>query len=114
MLPHGKQALAVVAALTAACFAALGVAPRPAAADDDYVFNVNCPLSHFGDDDPIVAPALPGSSHRHAFYGNRTTDAFTTTTSLMASKSTCERDFGRADRSAYWLWRGYGRVRECA
>jgi len=100
---HGKRVLVVVAALAVACSAALGVAPQPAAADVDYVFNVNCPLSHFGGDDPIVAPALPGSSHRHAFYGNSTTDAFTTTASLLASKSTCERGYEKADRSAYWV-----------
>ena len=86
------------------------VAPRPAAADVDYVFNVNCPLSHFGSDDPIVAPALPGSSHRHAFYGNSTTDAFTTTASLVASRSTCERGFSRTDRSAYWVPSLYRKV----
>jgi hypothetical protein len=69
----------------------------------DYVFNVNCPISHFGSDDPIVAPDRPGISHRHAFYGNSTTDAFTTTRSLMASRSTCERGFSTVDRSAYWV-----------
>ena len=75
--------------------------PQAAEADVDYVFNVTCPISHFGDDDPILAFARPGSSHRHAFYGNSTTDAFTTTKSLLRSKSTCERGFARLDRSAY-------------
>jgi hypothetical protein len=100
---HRTRPFVIVAALVLACSAALGIAPRPAAAGVDYVFNVNCPLSHFGSDDPIVAPGLPGASHRHAFYGNSTTDAFTTTKSLVASKSTCERGFATADRSAYWV-----------
>jgi LPXTG-motif cell wall-anchored protein len=103
-VPHRTLAVVAVTALAATGFAAVGSAPRPASAEGiDYVFNVNCPISHFGSDDPIVAPEIPGASHRHAFYGNSTTDAFTTTKSLMASKSTCERDFATADRSAYWV-----------
>lgn len=91
-----------VGLLTAAWLSLLAPAP-PAAADVDYVFNVNCPISHFNSDDPIVYPARPGVSHRHAFYGNVTTDAETTTRSLLASTSTCERGFDKADRSAYWV-----------
>lgn len=102
-VPHGTRPLVIVAALAAACFAAVGTAPRPAMAAVDYVFNVNCPISHFVSDDPIVSPQIPGASHRHAFYGNSTTDAFTTMDSLMASKSTCERGFATVDRSAYWV-----------
>jgi hypothetical protein len=102
-VPPVTRALGIVTAFAVACLAVLGVAPRPAVADVAYVFNVSCSLSHFGSDDPIVAPALAGSSHRHAFYGNSTTDAFTTTNSLLAAKSTCERGFATADRSAYWV-----------
>jgi hypothetical protein len=116
-VPHRTRAIALVIVLAAAFFAALGFAPRQAQADVDHVFNVTCPLSHFGSDDPIVSPGQPGNSHRHAFYGNSSTDAFTTTKSLMGSKSTCERGFATADRSAYWVPSLYrlgpdGRVRE--
>lgn len=100
----------VVAALTAACIATLGIAPQPAQADVDYVFNVNCGLSHLGSDDPIVSPDQPGNSHRHAFYGNAGTDAFSTTRSLLGSESTCERGFGSADHSAYWVPSLYRRL----
>ena len=97
------RTVVLATAVAAACAATLGLAPRPAAADVDYVFNVNCGLSHLGSDDPIVAPDQPGNSHRHAFYGNTGTDAFTTTTSLMAARSTCERGFAGSDHSAYWV-----------
>ena len=81
----------------------VGHVPRPAEAAVDYVFNVNCPVSHYKSDDPIVFAKVPGASHRHAFYGNSTTDAYSTTSSLLASRSTCERGFDTADRSAYWI-----------
>lgn len=98
------SAIAVVAILSfTACLAALGPATRPAQAAVDYVFNVDCPISHFSSDDPIVFPKEPGASHRHAFYGNPTTDASSTTGSLLASASTCQRGFRSADRSAYWI-----------
>ncbi|HET6533328.1 MAG TPA: DUF1996 domain-containing protein, partial [Actinoplanes sp.] len=100
-----RRRRSISAALLAAVagIAASVAAPPAAHADVSYVFNVSCPISHFGSDDPIVAPGLPGASHRHAFYGNATTDAFTTTASLLKSRSTCERGFGSADRSAYWV-----------
>lgn len=50
-----------------------------------------------------MIPASPGRSHRHAFYGNTTTDAFSTTASLMSTSSTCERGFDQFDHSAYWV-----------
>jgi hypothetical protein len=81
----------------------LALPTKSAHAAVDYVFNVNCPISHFNSDDPIVFPRQPGVSHRHAFYGNTSTNAQTTTTSLVATKSTCERGFSTADRSAYWV-----------
>jgi hypothetical protein len=105
-----SRPLIVVAVLATACLATLGIAPRPAEAEVDFVFNVTCPLSHLNEDDPIVVPGLTGASHRHAFYGNSSTNAFTTTKSLMASKSTCERGFATFDRSAYWVPTLYRKV----
>jgi hypothetical protein len=99
-----SRALSVaVAVFLAAGVGVFGCPPRPAKADVDYVFNVNCPISHFNEDDPIVFPDQPGISHRHAFYGNTKTNAATTTASLLSAKSTCERGFSTADRSAYWV-----------
>ena len=65
----------------------------PAEAAADVAWNVACPVSHFGADDPIVAPRLPGTSHMHAFYGNISTNSATTTQSLLANPSTCKRGF---------------------
>ena len=63
-------------------------------------FLVECELSHVAADDPIVYPGQPGASHRHAFFGNDTVDAFSTTTSMAAGGTTCEQ---RLDRAAYWV-----------
>jgi hypothetical protein len=96
--------LPIVATIAAVCLAVLSIVPPAARAEGiDYVFNVNCPISHFGSDDPIVSPDLPGNSHRHAFYGNSTTDAFSTTKTLLATRSTCDRGFAAVDHSAYWV-----------
>jgi hypothetical protein len=68
-------------------------------------FVVGCGFSHRNQDDPIVSPGLRGRSHDHTFFGNRSTDAFSTPASLRErSATTCSgyavRD--RADASAYW------------
>jgi Tol biopolymer transport system component len=63
-------------------------------------FRVRCRFSHRNQDDPIVSPGQPDSSHDHTFFGNRSTDAFSTLASLRAGgRTTCS---DRADRSAYW------------
>jgi len=36
-----------------------------------------------------VYPGSPGQAHKHAFYGNTTTDAFSTRQSLLAGDTTC-------------------------
>jgi hypothetical protein len=63
-------------------------------------FAALCPLSHRLTDDPLVHPGMPGMSHRHDFFGNRTTNASSTVTSLRAGTTTCD---PLADRSAYWV-----------
>ena len=64
-------------------------------------FNVGCKTSHHNSDDPIVLPKLPGASHNHTFWGNRSTDASSTAESLRASKATtCN---SPDDQSAYWV-----------
>jgi hypothetical protein len=61
-----------------------------------------CDVDHFGFNDPIVYPGVPGASHRHSFYSNSSTDAASTTASLQAHPGSCDYT-GEFDRSAYWI-----------
>jgi len=73
-------------------------------ADHVAQFNVFCEADHFAADDPIVFPGQPGASHMHTFYGNTSTNAASTITSLTAtSPSSCGRGMGGSDLSAYWV-----------
>jgi hypothetical protein len=64
-------------------------------------FNASCTVSHSKTDDPIVFPNLPGASHMHTFMGNDSTDAATTTETLLANAgSSCKPG---EDHSAYWI-----------
>lgn len=63
-------------------------------------FVADCPSSHRAPDDPIVSPGEPGQSHLHEFFGNRSTDAFSTVKSLRSAPTTCR---PRGDRSSYWV-----------
>ncbi len=65
-------------------------------------FRMECDIDHFGPDDPIVYPGTPGASHMHSFFGNKTTDAYTTPASLTANEGSCNYT-GAFDRSAYWV-----------
>ena len=60
----------------------------------------NCTFSHRNTDDPIVFVNTPGASHDHSFVGNRTTNAFSTTDSLLGGRTTCRRS---AETAAYWM-----------
>jgi hypothetical protein len=64
------------------------------------IFVSSCPYSHRLPDDPIVRPNQPGASHSHDFFGNRTTNAFSTYASLRAGSTTCRRT---ADAAGYWV-----------
>jgi hypothetical protein len=82
-------------------FNAMAINPAPANAVRVAEFNAACTYSHSFKDDPIVFPGLPGASHMHSFLGNRSTNANTTTESLMANTSS---SCGPAlDHSAYWI-----------
>ena len=72
-------------------------------ADHVAQWNVLCSDDHHAADDPIVYPGQPGASHMHTFFGNMSTNAASTLTSLKATTSTCGRDMGTSDRSAYWV-----------
>lgn len=62
-------------------------------------FVVECAFSHAAQDDPIVHPGKPGNSHLHVFFGNDSTDAFSTVASLDEGGTTCDQ---RLDRASYW------------
>src|SRR4051812_26325760 len=65
--------------------------------------NVNfvslCRFSRRLPDDPIVHPGQPGVSHDHTFFGNTTTDAFSTPAGLVGKPSTCD---PTTDTASYW------------
>jgi hypothetical protein len=94
-----------VHALGLACFAALLVAGATNAGNPSSKlrgnnFYANCRFSHTSNDDPIVYPGEPGRSHHHTFFGNRSTDAYSTPASLRDGRTTCK---PRADKGAYWV-----------
>lgn len=62
-------------------------------------FVVRCAYSHSSTDDPIVYPGDPGASHRHDFFGNRTTDAASTADALLGTDTSCQQAL---DTAAYW------------
>jgi hypothetical protein len=85
------------------CALLLIAAPVPAAAAKKLHGNnffSNCPFSHTAPDDPIVHPGRPGESHPHTFFGNTTTNAFSTLASLRAGRTTCRT---AGDTAAYWV-----------
>jgi hypothetical protein len=63
-------------------------------------FAVGCNFSHQNNDDPIVFPRQRGRSHHHTFFGNTSTDAFSTPASLRAAGTTCDIE---QDTAAYWV-----------
>jgi Domain of unknown function (DUF1996) len=63
-------------------------------------FAVACGFSHRNQDDPIVYPRQRGRSHDHTYFGNTSTNAFSTPASLrQAGRTTCRLP---ADTAAYW------------
>jgi uncharacterized protein DUF1996 len=63
-------------------------------------FFSNCPFSHTSMDDPIVYQGEPGRSHAHTFFGNTSTDASSSLSSLRKARTTCR---PKADKAAYWV-----------
>jgi hypothetical protein len=63
-------------------------------------FVTSCKFSHQLSDDPIVKPGMPGASHSHDFFGNTTTNAFSTLKTLKKGGTTCIDKF---DLSGYWV-----------
>jgi hypothetical protein len=63
-------------------------------------FIVSCDYSHTATSDPIVFPGQPGASHSHDFFGNESTNAYSTYTSMVAASTTCA---ASADTAGYWV-----------
>ncbi len=79
-----------------------GVGPSNAASTPkpSVAFVVQCGLSHESNDDPIVHPGRAGMSHRHSFFGNRSTNASLDARSLQSARiTTCD---NTDDLAAYW------------
>lgn len=63
-------------------------------------FTVSCSYTRSLPDDPIVFPGQPGASHLHDFFGNRTTDAYSTYASMAGQPTSCG---NTNDRAGYWV-----------
>jgi hypothetical protein len=98
-------ALVIAAAALAAAGASSGGDSRgPTALSDlpqfdNVEFITVCKFTHFAPDDPIVHYKMPGMSHDHSFFGNETTNAFSTLTSLRKGATSCQRP---EDTASYW------------
>jgi hypothetical protein len=101
----GRFAKSLAMAGTALMMLGLAVpAAQASPGDAENVFwQMLCSVDHFGPNDPIVFPDEPGHSHMHSFFGSTTTNADSTAASLMASPSSCGRNMGTSDHSAYWI-----------
>jgi hypothetical protein len=64
-------------------------------------FQVDCAQVGHAMDDPIVFPGQPGASHDHTFVGNISTNAYSTTASLLAA--TANSCLNPDDMSGYWF-----------
>lgn len=96
--------IALLLACAVALLVALASAPSASAASFEHgaSFAVRCDFSHRLSDDPIKYPGQPGTSHSHDFFGNNSTDAFSTYQSMTASAATttCSRP---EDTAGYWI-----------
>ena len=54
-------------------------------------FIVECELSHFAYDDPIVLPDMPGESHLHQFFGNTETTSDPDYDAVIDADTTCSK-----------------------
>jgi hypothetical protein len=75
------------------------VAVPPASAGFEHRFSVFCRFSHWAIDDPIVSP-MTTASHLHVFFGNTSTNRFSTYTSMRSGGTTCKI---AADTAGYWV-----------
>lgn len=80
--------------------AGLLVSPAPPAHASSPGWITICPRTHSAPDDPIVFPHQPGAAHLHEFFGNRSTDANSTYSSMTRARTSCR---SRADTAGYWV-----------
>ncbi len=84
----------------AVCAGLFSFVPLSASANDAQT-DVDCNFSHMKPDDPILMPGMPGMAMSHDFFGNRSTDAYSTAESLLLhSGTTCD---NAADSTGYWV-----------
>ena len=98
-----KYISVLAAALGTAVVAAglVGTTTQPAVGAGSFgSMQVVCHPSHTNHDDPIVFPRQPGAAHQHEFFGNRTTNAYSTVESLTGKATVCSRP---GDTAAYWV-----------
>jgi hypothetical protein len=105
-----RSRIAIFASVAAALAAAVVVLPRGTSPPEAFdgtsgplrpaIFVVACDFTHRAPDDPIVAPGTVAGSHLHDFFGNFTVDTGSTTASLLAGGTRCNRT---TDRSGYWV-----------
>lgn len=62
-------------------------------------FVVECELSHFANDDPIVHPGMSEMSHLHQFFGNVGVTSDPDYERVTGGATSCER---RSDTASYW------------
>ena len=74
--------------------------PASIASASPVSFHTMCKYAKMAPDDPIVYPNQPGASHLHDFFGNTTTNASSTLSSLLHGGTTCD---VTADTAAYWF-----------
>jgi hypothetical protein len=83
--------------LIVSAVAAMG--PAPPVSAFEHRFSVSCRFSHWGVDDPIVSP-MTTASHLHVFFGNTSTNRFSTYTSMRSADTTCRFS---PDTAGYWV-----------
>jgi len=67
------------------------------------VFDTSCAYTHTANDDPLVHPGAPGAAHLHEFFGNASTDADTTFSSMEAANAATPGCKDTLDGAAYWV-----------
>src|SRR6201996_8196837 len=87
------------AAVTPASAPAVNVSGFPSGQGGGGIFTDRCRFSHEAADDPILMPGMTGESMQHDFFGNTTTSASSTASTLLGKTTTCSTS---ADASAYW------------
>lgn len=81
------------------------VPPVQADVETEASFRLFCGSGEIKPDDPMVVYGMQGASHLHNFFGNTSTNAFSTNESLRTSGgSTCGTDQAHPyNRTAYWF-----------